>query len=384
MVRHVRRRDFVRSLPLFSFALSVLALSAFGWGCAAPSDSGDDANDAEHQDEEGTSEDAISSLAIADYEVIAPEARITTAAIAAKLGPRVEAGRTVFAIRTLSLQNERVRLVVDGSTLVTSLVPEGALATSARAATATDRASDSPYAKSLASLAASGSSLDRLASSSPNLGAEEPFALTIDMCQSRKPWDRKLFEWAVTLSDQLRKPVPLGIAMTGLWAKAHPAELDELLGWERSGKITITWINHSSTHPLHCQNASCSKAQFLTAPSVDFDEEVLGEERTVIARGMIPSVIFRFPGLIHDATRLRQLNRLSMLPIDANGWIAKGQPIAPRAVVLVHGNGNEPEGITGFLRQVGTPARSAALRSGKSALVPPTFIAPTPPTSSAR
>lgn len=363
------------------------ALAAVAWGCAAPSDADADADpdlDAEHQDDEGTSEDALSSLAIADYRALAPEARITTSVIASKLGPRVEAGKTIFAIRSLSLQGERVRLVVDGTSFETSLVAEAALSASARVPTAADRASDAPYAKSLAALAASGGSLDRVAPSAPNLGAEEPFALTIDMCQSRKPWDRKLFEWAVTLSDQLRKPVPLGIAMTGLWAKAHPAELDELLGWERSGKIAITWINHSSTHPLHCQNASCSKALFLTAPSVDFDEEVLGEERTVLARGMIPSVIFRFPGLVHDANRRRQLNRLSLLPIDANGWIAKGQPIAPRAVVLVHGNGNEPEGITGFLRQVSTPTRAAALRSGKSAVVPPTFIAPTPPTSSAR
>jgi hypothetical protein len=99
----------------------------------------------------------------------------------------------------------------------------------------------------------------------------------------------------------------------------------------------------------------------------------------VLARGMIPSAIFRFPGLVHDANRLRQLSRLSLMPLDADGWIAKGQPIHPRAVVLVHGNGNEPEGIVGFLRQVESPARAAALASGKSALVPAAFVAPFPP-----
>ena len=48
-------------------------------------------------------------------------------------------------------------------------------------------------------------------------------------------------------------------------------------------------------------------------------------------------------------------------------------------VVLVHGNGNEPEGIVGFLKQVQTPPRSAALASGKSKLVSPLLVSPSVP-----
>ena len=180
---------------------------------------------------------------------------------------------------------------------------------------------------------------------------------------------------------QLHKPVPLGIAMTGLWTKAHPAEVDQLLAWQSAGKLAITWINHSSTHPLFCQNDACSRGQFLTAPSINFDEEVFGLERTLLARGIVPSVVFRFPGLIHDRNRLHQLSRLSLIAIDADAWIGKGQGIKPRAVVLVHGNGNEPGGITGFLRAVQAPTRFGSLASGKAALVSPLLIAPFPPTT---
>jgi hypothetical protein len=98
---------------------------------------------------------------------------------------------------------------------------------------------------------------------------------------------------------------------------------------------------------------------------------------------MVPSAIFRFPGLTHDPNRLSQLSPLSLMPLDADAWIAKGQGIHARAVVLVHGNGNEPEGITGFLRAVEEPTRAANLRSGKAALVSPLLVAPVPPRSGA-
>ena len=47
-----------------------------------------------------------------------------------------------------------------------------------------------------------------------------------------------------------------------------------------------------------------------------------------------------------------------MMGLGADGWIAKGQPIKRGAAVLVHGNGNEPEGIVGFLKQARSRARS--------------------------
>lgn len=341
-------------------------------GCAVTS--------GEAEDDALATEDALTSYAVADLAPAAPpEHRVTTRRAPALLGPALEAGRPFATIRTLTFERKRARLVVDDHALVTSVVEDEAFVAATRAAAPTDDVEGTAYARSLAAVASSGGALESLDRDAPVAGAAEPFALTVDMCQSRKPWDRNLFEWAVRLSDQLREPVPVGIAMTGGWAKAHPGELETIVSWEREKKLAITWINHSSTHPLHCLDASCRRAEFLTARSVDFDEEVLGLERALVARGLVPSVLFRFPGLVHDAARLLQLARLSLMPLDADAWIAKGQPIKPFAVVLVHGNGNEPPGITGFLRQATDERRAAALRAGTSALVSPLFVAPSPP-----
>jgi len=166
--------------------------------------------------------------------------------------------------------------------------------------------------------------------------------------------------------------------MSGGWAKAHGAELDQILAFEKQGDIRITWINHSLTHPLHCFDAACENGLFLDAPDVDFDNEVLGLEQVLLARGLVPSVLFRFPGLVHDTERMQQLERFSLLPIDADAWLALGHPIKSHAVVLIHGNGNEPEGINDFLRQMQDPTRARALVAGTSKIVPPLFVAPSP------
>ena len=372
---------FLRGLSLGVFALAMSCVALAVPGCAAESAPDDDAGEGEVAGgEAASSQDALSAREVTAYAPVSPpEHRVTTSAVPSRVGASVASGRKLAVIRTATYQGEATRLVVDEESFATSLVAASALAQSTRTANADDHVQDTPYSRSLAGVAGRGAALEHLSAASPNLGADEAFALTIDMCQSHKPWEKRLFDWAVALSEKLHEAIPIGVAMTGVWAKAHPAELEQLQTWERAGKLAITWINHSSTHPLHCLDASCRRAEFLTAASVDFDEEVLGEERVVLARGMIPSTLFRFPGLVHDANRLRQLERLSLMPLDADGWIAKGQPIRPGAVVLVHGNGNEPEGIVGFLRQVEAPARAAALASGKSALVPPVFVAPVPP-----
>ena len=344
-----------------SFAVVITALAVAACG----------ASSAEEDDGAESGDDALSTFAVTAYTPM-NEGRVASADIPTLLGDKIPSGHAVVVTRSLGYAGQDARVVVDAQTYATAIVAKGALESNSHLGSV----QDTPFEKSLASLASSHAALEHLDATAPNEGADEPFALTIDMCQSHKPWEKRLFDWIVSHADEIHAPVPIGIAMTGVWAKAHPTELDQLLTWQRSNKLAITWINHSSTHPLHCQDTACRNATFLTDASVDMNEEVLGLERTLVGRGIMPSVVFRFPGLVHDQRRLDQLNKLSLLPIDANAWIAKGEPIKARAVVLVHGNGNEPEGITGFLKQVQTPARAANLRSGKSTIVPPIGIAP--------
>lgn len=355
----------MRASSVLLLGLGLLGVAA----CAA--DAGGTDEDADSTD------DALSSAAVASYDaVVPPETRITHGAIAVKLGAPIADGHRLSVIRSLVIDGKAARVVVDADTMLTSLVETPALeAGSAKAAFA-----DTAYQKSLAATLKAAARNDALSHFGADaLSAEtapEQFALTVDMCQSHKPWEKRLFDWVVALSDELHAPIPIGIAMTGVWAKAHSAELDQLNAWEAQGKLTITWVNHSSTHPLFCKNTSCSQATFLTEPSVDMNEEVFGLERSLLARGMMTSPLFRFPGLVHDQKRLTELQRLSLLPLDADAWIAKGEKIKNGAVVLVHGNGNEPEGITGFLKVVTTGQRASDLRSGKSKIVAPINVAP--------
>lgn len=174
-------------------------------------------------------------------------------------------------------------------------------------------------------------------------------ALTVDMCQSSKPWERAFFQWVVAEGRRRGEPLELNVAMTGIWAKSHPAEFAQLTTWRKQGDIRITWVNHSFRHPLHCSGRSCA---FLTHPSENINSAVLLEEQDLLSRGEIPSLFFRFPGLTHDERTLSGVSALGLYTLDGDAWLAKGQSIHDGAVILVHGNGNEPEGIRRFFSAV--------------------------------
>jgi hypothetical protein len=75
-------------------------------------------------------------------------------------------------------------------------------------------------------------------------------------------------------------------------------------------------------------------------------------EHDLLEWGIVPTVYYRFPGLIHDRVRLETILGLNLLPIDCDSWIALagsahpyGRPVGDGSIILVHGNGNEPRGI---------------------------------------
>lgn len=75
------------------------------------------------------------------------------------------------------------------------------------------------------------------------------YFLTVDMCQSKKPFEKTFFEKLVAIADETKKPFPVAISMTGLWMQKHPYEFKWLLAQQQAGKLDITWTNHSFTHP---------------------------------------------------------------------------------------------------------------------------------------
>ncbi|RYZ65114.1 MAG: hypothetical protein EOP08_07620 [Proteobacteria bacterium] len=269
-------------------------------------------------------------------------------------------------LRSVRLDGTDARVVVDAESLVTSVVPAAGL----EAGSHEGAALSASWLTAHAEHAHDPSAYSSLADATDADGAQR-MTLTLDMCQSSRAWEKRFYDELSSLSAQLGAPLPVGIAMTGGWARAHGTELADLR--RRNGDtLAIEWVNHSNKHPLHCTDASMRTCRFLTDPSVSMPDEVLGLEQVLLSQGEVPGALFRFPGLVHDTRRLNELNDLGLFALDADAWLAKGQAPHPGAVILLHGNGNEVPGIqkaTTWLR-----AHKAEILAGKIRLVAPRAV----------
>jgi len=165
--------------------------------------------------------------------------------------------------------------------------------------------------------------------------------LTVDLCPSRRPFERELFDTLAGASKDA--PVPVAVAITGVWLMSHPEELAYLKRESAAGRLAITWVNHSYHHTYDPQLPLARN--FVLTPGTDFSAEVLELEQLLLSRGLVPSPFFRFPGLVSDAATVKRLNELSLIPIGSDAWLAKGETPKNGSFILVHGNGNEPKGI---------------------------------------
>jgi hypothetical protein len=180
--------------------------------------------------------------------------------------------------------------------------------------------------------------------------------LTIDLCPSTRPLDRRLFAAILGEFEPEEKPVPLGIAITGRWMIEHPQDLAWLRDLEGEGTIAATWINHSFNH-RYSADLPLSR-NFLREPGTDLNFEVLATESAMINNGLRPSVFFRFPGLVSDPKLVNRVISYGLIPVGSDAWLAKNQAPVPGSIVLVHGNGNEPIGIDKFLALVKTERKA--------------------------
>jgi peptidoglycan/xylan/chitin deacetylase (PgdA/CDA1 family) len=140
----------------------------------------------------------------------------------------------------------------------------------------------------------------------------------------------------------------VSFSLSGRWIRNHADDLAWLERQADSGRIDPTWINHTDHHryirgvPDH--------RNFLFLPGTDVLAEILGAEREMLRHGAIPSVFFRFPGLMDDSAIFGRVVATGLLPVGSDAWLAKRQAARPGSIVLIHGNGNEPVGVDDFLR----------------------------------
>jgi hypothetical protein len=172
--------------------------------------------------------------------------------------------------------------------------------------------------------------------------------LTIDMCPSIHPLDRAVFISLINEMGKVEKPVPMAISITGRWIKSHPADLLWLDSLDKSGHLSIVWINHTFNHIVK-KNVPL-KNNFLLTPGININSEVLKTEIILLQKGQVPSVFFRFPGLISNHDVYYKILSFGLIPVGTDAWLAKGQKPGDGSIVLIHGNGNEPLGVKAFIR----------------------------------
>jgi hypothetical protein len=166
--------------------------------------------------------------------------------------------------------------------------------------------------------------------------------VTGDLCPSRKALDRAFLEKL----QSVQSPLPIALGISGLWLTAHRADFAWLRAQERAGLLQITWVDHSYHHPYIPGRPLDDN--FLLMQGVDMGAEILDTERLLIAGGETPSAFFRFPGLISNSALMRIVRDYHLIVLGAGAWLAKSPRARAGDIILVHPNGNEPEGLTNF------------------------------------
>lgn len=168
--------------------------------------------------------------------------------------------------------------------------------------------------------------------------------VTADLCPSHLSMDRIFLS---SLAEYHRNgahgPLPVAFAVSGMWMEKHQPDLRWLLALAKGGLIDITWINHSYSH-RHLKTQAL-RGNYLLIPGTNVENEVFRTEMIMIQNGITPTVFFRFPGLVSNGSLYDKITGMGLIPVGSNAWLAKSEKPVAGSIILVHANGNEPDGI---------------------------------------
>lgn len=269
-------------------------------------------------------------------------------------------GENLLTLRRLLKDGERCYLAVDLNTLRTQVFPASALTVKTESwQTIAAAAAATPYFKALAHAAEQALPMQD-AGIIQGFTSEKGVNLTIDLCPSHKPLDRIIFNSLISAFGKTEKPIPLSLSISGRFMLTHRANIDWLKSLEKAGDLSITWINHTYNH--HYSPVVLLQENFLLMPGTDICFEILGTEVAMLQHGLVPSVFFRFPGLVSDKAVVDKVLTYGLIPVGSDAWLAKGQQTTPGSIVLIHGNGNEPIGVNDFLQLLRSERKSVLNR----------------------
>ena len=172
--------------------------------------------------------------------------------------------------------------------------------------------------------------------------------ITTDLCpSSKKGFEDRLY---LELIKRFKNPVPITLFITKRWILKHKKAFRQLRRWQKEGKLDITWGNHTAKHIYHPKVKL--EHNFVLSPQEHLTQDVLNLEIALLKRGVVPSIFFRFPGLVSDKKTMDIVTNLGLIAIGSNTWIAKGEKIKQNSIILVHGNKNEPKGVDMLLKDL--------------------------------
>jgi hypothetical protein len=188
--------------------------------------------------------------------------------------------------------------------------------------------------------------------------SEAGISLTADLCPSHRPLDKRMFTTMIAEFQKVEKPAPIALSVSGLWMLKHQQDIAWLKKLRDEGAIHITWVNHSYNHRV--SKYAPLKENFLLEPGTNINYEVLATEELMLKNGLVPSVFFRFPGLVSDQQLVYKITDFGLIPIGSDAWLAKGQQPHAGSIVLIHGNGNEPVGVADFIKLLQSKTKQIA------------------------
>lgn len=290
----------------------------------------------------------IGIIALFFFLTVPAAAQVTVANYSKYFAVVTYENKSQLVLRKFKKDDVDCFLIVDPNELTTEIIPANRVSPKVLPwEEALRYFSNSPYAKTINDAAQLSGSLQD-AGIIHGFPKEKGITLTIDLCPSHKPLDRIIFTSLITEFQRTEKPVPVAISITGRWMLTHSSDLKWLKELVHSGDIVITWVNHSYNHRV--SSKAPLKTNFLLEPGTDLNFEILGTEIAMIQQGILPSVFFRFPGLVSDQQVVTKLLSYGIIPVGSDAWLAKGQAANSGSIVLIHGNGNEPVGVKDFIQ----------------------------------
>jgi len=189
----------------------------------------------------------------------------------------------------------------------------------------------------------------------------DTIVVSFDLCPSKKQLDTRFIEQFIDYNKN-QLPAPVTICISGNWLLKHEDDLQWLKQLAFNKQLDIVWVNHSYSH-FYSRSLPIKK-NFLLKEGTNIACEVLQNEKIMLEHNIIPSIFFRFPGLVSNQKIYSKVMDYGLIPLGSDAWLAKGKMPRGGSILLVHLNGNDKKGtriLLQYMQSVHQPGIIASI-----------------------